>query len=278
MLAFISTNIECATQIEGIDSNGFRVLVIFCELHNKLAIKCLCKLASLPMCRPSLGNAGAVEVIVKLISNCLDYFADLVYCLYLFSFEAVNRHRIHACSGLQLILDLLKKKEHEKCHHLLLGSLGKFFHHEKGIYTMVDHGLIDVLAENFKRMTLSLEEKQADEKSPSKKRSRDKSPLFKTDLKYFRTSASRMCADYPQDWSPKSTSSGACTPPYTPQTPQSPRVLYTPPCVLNRPYTPPYTPPNTPPRKYLDADFSYDNEEEIYSPVCSENEWSEDGT
>lgn len=281
ILAFLSTNIECATQIEGTDTNGFRVLIIFCENRNKLAIKCLCKLASLDVCRPSLGNAGAVEAIVKLINNRLDYFSDLIYCLHLFSYEAINRHRIHMCSGLQLILDLLKNNEHEKHHHFLMGSLAKFLHHEKGINTMIDNGVIDILAENLKRMVISLKEKEADDKCQSKKRSRDKSPLFKTDVKYFRSNATRsMSADYPRDdWSPKSGSSGACTPPYTPQTPRTPYTpnrSYTPPfCPL---YTPLYTPPNTPPRKYLDADFSCENEEEIYSPVCSDNEWSEEGT
>lgn len=275
ILAFISTNIECATQM---DNDGFRVLVAFCEMDNKLAIKCLCRFALSETCRPPLGNAGAVEAVLKLITTRLDYFSDLVHCLHLFSHEAVNRHRIHTSSGLQLILDLLKKKEHEKWHHLLLGSLNKFLHHEKGIHTMVNSGLIDVLAENFERMVL--EEKESNKKLPSKKRSRDNSPLVRTDIKFIRTITTRNSADHPRDdWSPSSGSSGACTPPHMPQTPY---ITYSPPNTQNRvytsSYTPPYTPPNSPPRKYLDADFSCQNDEEIYSPVCSDNEWSEEGS
>jgi hypothetical protein len=192
MCAFIlGSNYECAKQMLGDkDKEGYRTLVTFYETQNKLAIKFLYNLAMIPECRPPLGDCDAVEVTVRLMETCSAYFGEIVASLCLFCREAVNRIRIRYCSGLQVILDILKKEENEKYHPVLLHGLAQFVFDNESIVIMVKNGLLDILTDKLKKMAIEIPS-ELDEKSLSKKRSGDQSPYRKVDVKYNRTNSGR---------------------------------------------------------------------------------------
>ncbi|XP_011506421.1 PREDICTED: armadillo repeat-containing protein 5-like [Ceratosolen solmsi marchali] len=244
----LGSNYECIKQmLDDKDKEGYRILVTFYEAQNKLAIKCLYNLAMIPECRLSLGDCNAVEVTVRLVETCSVYFREIVACLCLFCREAVNRIRIRYCSGLQVILDILKKKENEKHHPILLHGLTQFAYDDIGITIMLQNGLLDILTDKLKQMAIEVPS-ELDEKSTSVKCSEDQSPYRKIDVKYNRINFGRFSLDYkPEDWSPSSARSGS------------------------------FTPPSTPPMKIFDdIDNSDENTEENYSPVYTDLDWIED--
>ena len=187
----VGSNYECAKQMVGEkDKEGFRTLVRLYEAQNKLAIKCVHSLAVIPECRPLLGDCDAVEVTVQLVENCPFYFGEILTSLCLFCREAVNRIRIRYCSGLPVILDLLKKEENERYHPVLLHSLAQFEYDDEGIVIMVKNGLLDILTDKLQRMAIEIPV-ESDEKSTAKKRSADRSPNTKRDIKHNRTNSGR---------------------------------------------------------------------------------------
>ncbi|XP_058803227.1 armadillo repeat-containing protein 5 [Phymastichus coffea] len=246
-LAFLnSCSNECANQMIGEKQEGFKTLMKFYEAQNKLAIKCIYCLTAIPECRPLLGDCDVVEATVLLVQGCSFYLKEIIACLCLFCREAVNRIRIRYCYGLQVILDLLRKEDHERYHPLLLHGLAQFICDDESILIMVKNGLLDVLTNKLQKMSIELPD-DADEKATPKKRTADRSPYRKGDLKYNRTHLGRFSSDYPQDnLSPRSRRSDLLTP------------------------------PSTPPMKLLGGDEDTDDvAEENYSPVCSDNEWSD---
>lgn len=192
MCAFlVGSNYECANQMLGEkDEEGFKTLVTFYEAQNKLAIKCVYSLAMIPECRPPLGECEAVEVTVRLAENCSFYFNEIVASLCLFCREAVNRIRIRYCSGLQVMLDLLKKEQYEKYHPVLLHALAQFMYDDESILIMVKNGLLDILTNKLQRMAIETPV-ESEEISTPRKRSGDRSPYRKVDAKYNRTNSGR---------------------------------------------------------------------------------------
>lgn len=186
----VGSNHDCAQQMTGERNNeGYRTIVKFYELENKSAIRCLYSLVMIADCRPLLGECDAVEATVRLAETCPHYFGEIVASLCLFCREAVNRSKIRYSNGLQVILDLLKKEGNERYHPVLLHALAQFVFDDEGILIMVKHGLLDILIEKLKRMTVELPA-EIDEKSTPKKRSRDRSPYRKVDVKFNRTNNS----------------------------------------------------------------------------------------
>ncbi|KAJ8679925.1 hypothetical protein QAD02_015712 [Eretmocerus hayati] len=248
MAAFlVGFKLECAHQMEGEQNEGYKTLVTFYEAKNKLAIKCIYSLVMIAECRPPLGTCGAVEATVQLVDKCPYYFKEILASLCLFCREAVNRIRIRYCSGIQVILDLLKKESYERYHPALLHSLVQFVYDDESIVIMVKNGLIDILTGKLTKMSVDLPI-ESEEKSTPKKRAADTSLFKRADVKYNRSGSGRYSMDYHRDdWSPKSAGSGSSTPPSSPSM-----------------------------KLFSNMDDSDENtDDENYSPVCSDNEWVE---
>lgn len=241
---------KVAHQLRGSkDTSGYMTLVKYCKQKNKLAIKILFSLCQLPECRPDLGNCGAVQIIINLVSNEETFSRYTLYSLCLFSREAVNRFHIRTHSGLEFILTLLKNPQHESYHLHLLETLTNFVFDEESIVIMMKNGLLDILTDRLKMLKVTSqddrnkqeEEEEEEEKIVSKKRKADSFVQIENKP---RVKINRYSFDHcNEDWSPMSTSSGV------------------------------YSPPNSPPGT---AEEEEEGNEENYSPVCSDNEQEEE--
>ncbi|XP_051162423.1 armadillo repeat-containing protein 5 [Leptopilina boulardi] len=242
-----SLDFECAIQMRGdIDEEGFKCIMEICEEKNDLALKCLFNLSLIAKCRPILGSCGVIERLLLLITNNEKLSWQILAILCHFCREAVNRVQIKSVAGLEIMMALLKNKENEKFHSMILDALVLFEYDEDGIAIMVKNGLLDVLIEKLKLMITAEELQFKNEKGTPKKRSGDSSPYERSDFKYNRTSLGRFSLDYHYDnWSP---SSGASTS---------------------------SSPPSTPPLPLYDCKDFDESAEENYSPVCSDDEWTE---
>ena len=193
MLAFTSgINYDSAKQLVGEKNSGFKTLMIFYKKRNKLAIKCVYSLTMIPECRLPLGECDVVEITVDLIQTNVDNLYcknELVASLCLFCREAVNRNKLRHCSGLPIMLTLLKNKEYEKHHPTLLHALSLFCYDDEGVMIMVKNGLMDILTEKLRNMAVEFKDSDEEKKAP-RKRSGDNSPA-RNDIKYNRSSSGR---------------------------------------------------------------------------------------
>lgn len=191
MCAFLSTlDPRVGEQLRGEkDIQGYKSIVQCCDMHNKVAIRCLYNLCQIAECRPILGNFGAIESFIVLIKDRSELSKETLVSLCLFCREAVNRARIRMGSGLELMLSLLKDIENEKYHPMLLHALAQFVYDEPSITIMVKNGLLDVLVTRLKKMAI---EAISNEKTNiSKKRESDSPPSKQTELKYNKTNLGR---------------------------------------------------------------------------------------
>lgn len=238
---------ESAVQMRG-ESNeeGFKNIMELCEEKNDLALKCLYNLSLIAECRPILGDCGVIQRLLLLITNNDKLSWQILWSLCLFCREAINRGRLKSATGLEIMMALLKNNENEKFHSMILDAFLLFEYDTDGIGIMVKNGLLDVLIEKLKSMIKSEELQSKCEKEVSKKRSGDSSPYERIDVKYNRTSTGRFSLDYHyENWSPNSGASTSSSPPSTPPLPL-----------------------------YNCKDFD-ESAEENYSPVCSDDEWTE---
>lgn len=181
--------------------HGYRCIVEYCRANNKTAIKCLYKLCRTPDRRPDLGNCGAIECLVEAVSggspgnlsssSSSSSWESLV-SLCLFCREAVNRAKIRSGSGLEAILALLTEIEYERYHPMLLHALGQFMWDDLSIPIMVKNGLVDVLVDKLKKMSVEIKIVEGHERTGrnGKKRSADTSPYRRgAEIKYNRTNS-----------------------------------------------------------------------------------------
>ncbi|KAK1133789.1 hypothetical protein K0M31_011579 [Melipona bicolor] len=242
MCAFLSTlDPRVGEQLRGEkDIQGYKIIVQCCDMHNKVAIRCLYNLCQIAECRPILGNFGAIESFIILIKDRSELSKETLVSLCLFCREAVNRARIRMGSGLELMLSLLKDIENEKYHPMLLHALAQFVYDDPSITIMVKNGLLDVLVIRLKRM--AIEAISNEKTNVSRKRENDSSSK-QTELKYNKTNLGRFSSDYYRDdWSPGSATSVSSSP------------------------------PSTPPLPFYDSIENDENTEDNYSPVCSDTE------
>lgn len=153
---------------------GYKCLMRCCNVdNNKMAVKCLYTLCQIAECRLSLGISGTVEELITLInmadanSNLL--CKELLFSLCLFCRESVNRDRIRQSDGLQVILALLNKPEHEYYHLRLLEALSLFIHDEIGLDILTKHGILEVLVAKLTNVIA----KNSEKNSTSRKRPSD---------------------------------------------------------------------------------------------------------
>jgi len=184
MCAFLGTlDPRCGIQME-VEKNkqGYRCLMRCCN-NNKMAIKCLYNLCQIAECRLLLGISGAVEELITLI-NSKHLYEEVLVSLCMFCRESVNRDRIKDGNGLQLILALLKKPEHERYHPVLLQALAQFLYDDIAIDILVKHGIVEILVAKLTSIAASADSKKS---SASRKRYSDYPPENqKTPLKYNR--------------------------------------------------------------------------------------------
>lgn len=238
---------RCANQMR-VNKNmwGYKCLMRCCNAGNnkKMAIKCLYTLCQIAECRLNLGISGTVEELIALIaadtSSSL-LCKEMLFSLCLFCRESVNRDRIRQNDGLQIIVALLNKPEHE-CHHpTLLEALSLFIHDEIGLDILTKHGMLEVLVAKLTHFV----NKSSDRSNTSRKRSSDYliDDYCKRPSKY---PTSRYSMDlYRDDWSPRSATSASSS-------------------------SPPSTPP-LPPYSDFNADID-DLKDDVYSPVYSDKE------
>jgi len=152
---------------------GYKCLMRCCsEGNNKIAVKCFYTLCQIAECRLNLGISGTVEELIALIiaadtnSNLL--CKEMLSSLCLFCRESVNRDRIRQSDGLQVIIALLNKPEHE-CHHpRLLEALSLFIHDEVGLDILTKHGMLEVLVAKLTNViTKNSEKNNTSRKRPS---------------------------------------------------------------------------------------------------------------
>lgn len=174
MCIFLDTlDPRCGKQMH-VDKNmwGYKCLVRCCSAgNNKMAVKCLYTLCQIAECRLTLGISGTVEELIALIntadanSNLL--CKEMLFCLCLFCRESVNRDKIRQSDGLQVILGLLNKPEHEHHHLKLLEALSLFIHDEIGLDILTRHGMLEVLVTKLNVITKNNERNSISRKRPS---------------------------------------------------------------------------------------------------------------
>ncbi|XP_063973296.1 armadillo repeat-containing protein 5 [Diachasmimorpha longicaudata] len=223
-------------------AKNFNFIVDLCASNQRSGIQLLHKLTRTAENRPELGTCGAIDFLITFLktvdsqSSLSSVTYEVITSLCLFSREAVNRAKIRDCGGLEVMLGLLENEEKEKHHHLLLCALTQFVGDENSVRLMIKSGVVGVILRMLNKMVLDvrLEEK-------GRKRSCDVMSLEgSTGNKVNRTSYGRFSLDfYSSRWSPRSTNSSTSSP------------------------------SGSPPLPSYDSN---DNDEENYSPVCSEAE------
>nr|XP_046481123.1 armadillo repeat-containing protein 5 isoform X1 [Neodiprion pinetum] len=250
MLAFVqSSDPRCGSQLQ----EGFKCIVDHSQKKNEMAIKCLYVLSQIAEYRPSLGTLGAVECIVSSITEDSKFLWELLGSLCLFCREAINRARVRSSTGLEVMLGILKRPEHDRYHPMLLHALAQFIYDDPSILKMIKNGLLDVLIMKLQEMTAESTGDDA-ERYVTKKRSASSPLSHRTETKFNRSEFgrylnTRYSLDYKQgDWSPGSARS-MCS-----------------------------SPPSTPPLQSFfedDTNKTDSSAEENYSPVCSDTECAE---
>lgn len=176
MCTFLDTlDQRCGNQM-GVsnDMSGYKCLMRCCTTgNNKMAVKCFYTLCKIAECRLNLGISGTVEELITLImatdTNPNILYKEMLFSLCLFCREAVNRDKIRQKNGLQVILMLLNKPEHE-CHHpRLLEALSLFIHDEVGLGILTKHGMLEVLVAKLTNVVT----KNSERNSTSRKRLSD---------------------------------------------------------------------------------------------------------
>ncbi|XP_043254463.1 armadillo repeat-containing protein 5 [Colletes gigas] len=243
LCAFLVTlDLRVGQQIRGEkDTQGYKCIIQCCDKNNKMAAKCLYLLCHIAVCRPILGNLGAVETCITLINDRSKRCTEILVSLCLLCREAINRARIRMGSGLELMLSLLQ--ESERFHDTILHALAQFVYDGPSIAILVKHGLLDVLVFRLRRMVTQI---RNEEIVASKKRGNDSPPNRQTEFKYNKINYGRFSSDYYRDdWSPGSATSVSSSP------------------------------PSTPPLPFYDSTENDENAEGNYSPICSDTEFME---
>ncbi|KAK9397635.1 armadillo repeat-containing protein 5 [Crotalus adamanteus] len=103
------------------------------------------------MMRPAIGNAGGVELLVGEIQRRRGAGAPgaslhpLVKALCLLCREAVNRSRVRATGGLELLLSLLRDQGHSYSHARVVVAFVAFFYDEEALEMLQAGGLVPLL-------------------------------------------------------------------------------------------------------------------------------------
>ena len=239
--------------------HGYRCIIEYCKINNKLAIKCLYKLSRIAERRPDLGNAGAIQYLLEAVRERQENHPwESLESLCLYSSEAINRAKIRDDSGLETFLALLNEVKNERYHAMLLETLAQFKYDELSIPIMLKNGLVDMLVEKLKKMILDTRALDASQKLNSmlidtsttetiehkrmvgmfaKKRSADiPASIYSGQRKYIRNSSYQYAACSPSGTSDAHSSPSSSSPPH-------------------------------------DEDWDIDdNTEDNYSPTCSDNE------
>ncbi|XP_012283687.1 armadillo repeat-containing protein 5 [Orussus abietinus] len=183
---------------------GYKRIVEYCALRNKVAIKCLHSLCQVAECRPGLGNSGAIECVVGLIKENPLGSWELLDSLCLFCREAINRAKVRLNEGIETMLSILKNYDNKKYHSALLSALAQFLYDNQSISIMVKNGLLDVLVSNLKTMAVEVAANTKAELG-TKKRSNDSLSCGNANSKYSRSNSGRFSLDYhPDYWLPSS--------------------------------------------------------------------------
>ncbi|CAL1688770.1 unnamed protein product [Lasius platythorax] len=257
MCAFLVTlDPRCGEQMQvDKDKQGYKCLMRCCNKgNNKMAIKCLYILCQIAECRLELGISGTVEEVIAWInsvenSSTEQLYEEILISLCLFCRESVNRNRIKNGDGLQLIIALLNNSKHERYHSELLQALVQFMYDDNALDILAKHGILDILVAKLKDVIAK--DMDDDKNNVSRKRFSSYPPEYqKRPLKYTRTYAertSRFSMDfYRDDWSPRSVTSASSS-----------------------------SPPSTPPLPLCsdsNAETDDTEDDDIYSPICSDTE------
>lgn len=237
------------------DLRGYKCIVDYCKIGNRMSFQVLYKLSRIADHRPNLGSVGAVVCIITFLESQLSdnlnssFSAEAIMSLCLFSREAVNRLRIRDAGGLEIILKLLVEIQYETYHAILLHALTQFVYDEESIAIMIKNGIVNVLVSRLKRMVLDnrlTTHEINDNNLISRKRTADNmlasSEIICNKVKHNRSSNSRYSLDlHSNEWSPRSISSACSSPSYSSPTP-------------------------------YDINNGTNDEDENYSPVCSDDE------
>ncbi|XP_029162891.1 LOW QUALITY PROTEIN: armadillo repeat-containing protein 5 [Nylanderia fulva] len=263
MCAFLVTlDPRCGAQMQvDKDKQGYKCLMRCCnKSNNKMAMKCLYILCQIAECRLQLGISGTIEEVIAWVnsvenSSTEQMYEEILISLCLFCRESVNRNRIKNSDGLQLIIVLLNNSKHERYHSMLLQALVQFVYDDNALDILTKHGIMDVLVAKLKDAIAKDMElvKLKDDKNNSKKRFSDSpSEYLSKHLKCNRTYANRTRFSmdfYRDDWSPRSVTSASSS-------------------------SPPSTPP-LPPCSDSNAETDDTEDDDIYSPICSDTEWGD---
>ncbi|XP_015110238.1 armadillo repeat-containing protein 5 [Diachasma alloeum] len=233
-------DLRIAKQINSV--KNFNFIVDLCASNHRSGIQLLHKLTRTAENRPELGTCGAIDFLITFLKtvdsesslNSVTY--EVITSLCLFSREAVNRAKIRDCGGLEVMIGLLEDEGKEKHHHVLLCALTQFVGDENSIRVMIKGGVVGVIVRMLNRMVLDVRLEEKGRKRGAEVVSLEGS----TENKVNRTSNGRFSLDfYSSRWSPRSANS------------------------------PTSSPSGSPPLPSYDCN---DNDEENYSPVCSEAE------
>ncbi|PSN52457.1 hypothetical protein C0J52_14981 [Blattella germanica] len=145
---------ECAQQVEG-NGSSFEHLISLVS-NSKLkepVIIIICNLCQASNSRPSLGNAGAVEIIIKELSNPkqdkLELYAALVMAFCYLCRESVNRAKIRRAGGLHLMLQICRNTSLSRYQPHILHALTMFMYDDTGIQELLKEGLVRILVEKI---------------------------------------------------------------------------------------------------------------------------------
>ena len=123
----------------------------------------LVNLSQLDQLRPSLGNAGVVEVLVNSFNGCEPNSKlknSVITALCLYCRESVNRVKLREVGGCKLFVEVLSSREEElvKLQDMVLNSMLQFLYDNHSLNVLMNEGLIPSLVQMLEDHTSSYKE------------------------------------------------------------------------------------------------------------------------
>ncbi|KAL7295853.1 hypothetical protein TKK_0010898 [Trichogramma kaykai] len=239
---------ECAKHlIQDDDNDILKTILLLYEQNDEIAIKCIYHLSKIPECRLELGVCNVIKVIVTTINNTNashHLLSKIVSTLCYFCRDGTHRYKIRCESGVHIMMNILKNKEHQRLHPEILHALTLFTYDDDSLLVMVQNGILDIIAEKLSIMVEECKITRNESSTSLKRKVEFSSNTNYFEAKCYRKNSGRYSLDYPrEDWSPKSSKSGSSSPP-----------------------------PSPPSRIVEEMEDTMHSTEDDYSPVCSDAE------
>ena len=139
-------------QVEG--SSLFQSLISLTSHENddvaKYSERLLFDLSEEDFYRPKLGNAGAIDWLVRKVEGPWENRVQALNTLCLFCQEAVNRVKLRDVGALELFLNVLSNADYAVLHYRIISALYCFVYWKEALERLVCNGLVSRLVDFVK--------------------------------------------------------------------------------------------------------------------------------